>query len=475
MSSSAIYADSFSMYRNPENINTAIQNKIANVADNELLFGGVDYSGSYSSVLDTYKSDLDNIQNGTQGNSSVSGNNSSGSTEIADDGGTKATDEQIAQLRTAYSQIQDEQGWVGKAWNGIKNFFGHSNGSNAVEETLSKAESGEISYEAAVEKLNKYAEKQGSVVDTFANIASGLAVAVGVIAAPFSFGASLALGAGVGAAVKIGIKASDKATNNVEGDYTFTDGLKDGLTGAVGGVVTAATAGIGAVGTAVAKEGGKVLVKETIKQGVISGAKAGAISGGVMGATNYTADAVFDGTDFTAQGLLTSTATGAVGGAVVGGSVGAVTSGISAFRANAAATSADDAANAATGSADDVAGAAAGSADDVAGAAAGSADDAAGAAAGSADDAAGAATKNTFGQMFTNAKDNLVNLFKKGAKIKDLTPGDVRKAFTGKVGSTAQEFKSAYLAMKETNEYKTNLLFRTFIEDLYGIGSTEQV
>ena len=601
MSYSTIYADSLTAYQNGQNMANAIQKKIENIADNEVLFGKVDYSSSYNGILDDFKSSASNGDGTGSGGEAGEDGASSGSGELAADGGTKATEEQMQQLREAYAQVQDEQGWVGKAWNGIKNFFGHSNGSNAVEETLDKAEAGEISYEAAVEKLNTYASKQDSIVDTVANVASGLAVAVGVIAAPFSFGASLALGAGVGAAVKVGIKASDAATNDVEGDYTLKDGLKDGVTGAVGGVVTAATAGIGA-GGAVVKEGGKVLVKETIKQGVVAGAKAGAIDGAVMGATNYTADAVFDGDEFTFGGLVSNTTTGAIGGAVVGGTVGGLTSGFRAHGANKAANSAaKEAGQEAAESAGKATAKEAGE---------GAAESAAQAGAKSTpkididsevstflekskgmntaqqreyinnlvqegkitseadllkffnnktgvakttmgggskyrqvlkeienikaqggvsqvanelpevpntrlealeekiadmqinnlDDAleqgftadelkalgyydklnatttTGSATsgsKTTFGQMVTGAKDNIRNLFKKGANIKNMSPKNIRQAFTGKANATAKDFKAAYEAMKQTNDYKTNLLFRTFVEDAYNIGSAE--
>ena len=601
MSYSTIYADSLTAYQNGQNMANAIQKKIENIADNEVLFGKVDYSSSYNGILDDFRSSASNGDGtGSSGEAGEDGA-SSGSGELAADGGTKATEEQMQQLREAYAQVQDEQGWVGKAWNGIKNFFGHSNGSNAVEETLDKAEAGEISYEAAVEKLNTYASKQDSIVDTVANVASGLAVAVGVIAAPFSFGASLALGAGVGAAVKVGIKATDAATNDVEGDYTLKDGLKDGVTGAVGGVVTAATAGIGA-GGAVVKEGGKVLVKETIKQGVVAGAKAGAIDGAVMGATNYTADAVFDGDEFTFGGLVSNTTTGAIGGAVVGGTVGGLTSGFRAHGANKAANSAaKEAGQEAAESAGKATAKEAGE---------GAAESAAQAGAKSTpkididsevstflekskgmntaqqreyinnlvqegkitseadllkffnnktgvakttmgggskyrqvlkemenikaqggvsqvanelpevpntrlealeekiadmqinnlDDAleqgftadelkalgyydklnattttgtSSGASKASFGQMVTGAKDNIRNLFKKGVNIKNMSPKNIRQAFTGKANATAKDFKAAYEAMKQTNDYKTNLLFRTFVEDAYNIGSAE--
>ncbi len=606
MSYSTIYADSLTAYQNGQNMANAIQKKIENIADNEVLFGKVDYSSSYNGILDDFKSSASNGDGTGSGGEAGEDGASSGSGELAADGGTKATEEQMQQLREAYAQVEDEQGWVGKAWNGIKNFFGHSNGSNAVEETLDKAEAGEISYEAAVEKLNTYASKQDSIVDTVANVASGLAVAVGVIAAPFSFGASLALGAGVGAAVKVGIKASDAATNDVEGDYTLKDGLKDGVTGAVGGVVTAATAGIGAAGTVVAKEGGKVLVKETIKQGAIAGAKAGAIDGAVMGATNYTADAVFDGDEFTLGGLVSNTTTGAIGGAVVGGTVGGLTSGFRAHGANKAANSAaKEAGQEAAESAGKATAKEAGE---------GAAESAAQAGAKSTpkididsevstflekskgmntaqqreyinnlvqegkitseadllkffnnktgvakttmgggskyrqvlkemenikaqggvsqvanelpevpntrlealeekiadmqinnlDDAleqgftidelkklgyydklntatasttttgtSSGASKVSFGQMVTGAKDGIRNLFKKGANIKNMSPKNIRQAFTGKANATAKDFKAAYEAMKQTNDYKTNLLFRTFVEDAYNIGSAE--
>ncbi len=334
MTSSAIYSNSFSAYTNSQNIEKVLQASIDNINANELLFPNVDYSSTYDTILGDYASNTEGSD--ADGHDSTSDNTteSGGSGDTALDGGTKATEEQVAQLQAAYQQIQDEQGWVGKAWNGIKNFFGHSNGSNAVEETLAKVESGEISYEAAVEKLNTYSQKQESFVDSFANVVSGLVVAASVIAAPFSFGASLALGAGVGAAVNIAIKASDKASNNIKGDYEFKDGLKDGITGAVGGLVTAATAGIGTAGVVVAKETGKVVLKETIKQGVIAGAKAGAIDGAVMSATNYTTDAIFDGEEFTFDGLVSTTATGAIGGAITGGVVGGVSSGLNAYSYN---------------------------------------------------------------------------------------------------------------------------------------------
>ncbi|HIQ89684.1 TPA: hypothetical protein IAA68_07660 [Candidatus Galligastranaerophilus faecipullorum] len=648
MSYSGVYADSLKVYQNGGQISNNIQKKVDGGDENTTLFGNVDYSASYDKVLDDFNvsgSDASLGSSADNGDDNTTDPADSGSNSaLAQDGGTRASDEQIAQLRAAFDQVQDEQGWVGKAWNGIKNFFGHSNGSNAVEETINKAASGEISYEAAVEKLNTYASKQDSVVDTFANIASGLSVAIGVIGAPFTFGASLALGAGVGAAVKVGIKASDAATNDVAGDYTLKDGLKDAVTGGVGGVVTVATAGIGTAGTVV-KEGGKVLIKETIKQGAIAGAKAGAIDGAVMAATDYTADAVFDGSEFTFGGLVSHTASGAAGGAVIGGTIGGLTSGVRARGANKAAAEVADSSTAnvkaGTATTQDTVNAAAKEVpgetaeetakksimheeqptgakmdipegekllsgtqqgkvyskngkliknptqrisrlkemikdgdikttqdaykagfsktelsksgkfnqlnaaqnevmqktsqdtaeaslkasqksqaqipDDlpevpdtrlnaleekIADGQIASVDDALKegfsvdelkryghydelvtplnaaeqGVSGAVDETAEeGAKKLTFGQMTHNARENVVNLFKKGAKLRNMKPQDIRKAFTGKAKASANEFKAAYEAMKQTNEYKTNLVFRTFVEDAFNLGNSQQI
>ena len=329
--------DMFAAYRNPANIGNQMQNKISNINENELIFPQVDYSSAYNDIIEKYSDLFDGSNDGNTTGDGSSGDTGSESGTVENNNGTTgtiATEEQIKQLRETYEQIKDEQGWLGNAWNGIKNFFGHSNGSDAVEKALEQAENGEITYEEAVEKLNTYASKQDSFVNTFANVASGLAVAVGAVLSPFSFGATLAIGTAAGAAIKVGIKASDKATNNVDGDYTLKDVAKDGITGAVSSAVTVATAGIGSAGINLAKEGGKVAVKEVVKEGAIAGAKAGAIDGGVMSATNYIADAAFDGDEFSLGGLAKSTVTGTVAGAATGGVVGGIASGLTAIKVN---------------------------------------------------------------------------------------------------------------------------------------------
>ncbi len=444
------------------------------------VFSNTDYSKQYESIMNDF--------NSAKGESSTL-NQTGDATQVTSNTGTKATKEQITQLRQAYNQVQDQQGWVGKAWDGIKNFFGHDNGSNAVNETIDKAAAGEITYEEAVEKLNTYASKQSSITDTFSNIASGLAVAAGVLAAPFSFGTSLAIGAGVGAAIKVGVKATDAATNNVQGDYGVTDVLKDAVTGGVNGLVTAATAGIGSAGTVV-KEGGKVMIGQTIKQGVLAGAKAGAIDGAVMNATNYTADAVFDGKEFSFGGLVSSGVSGAVTGAAVGGIAGGVTSGFSAVksaRANVP-SAAGESTTAAAATADDEL---LGELVDETGVASTVVKESTEEASekvvkeaaeetvekvskDSVEETVEETGKKTFGQMVSGAKDNFVGLFKKGVALRDMSPSDIRKALTGKVNASFDELKNAYNQAKGTDLYKTNTAFRNFLEDAFVTCNNEQ-
>src|SRR5699024_10597171 len=50
-------------------------------------------------------------------------------------------------LRAELEKTRDEQGLIGKAWDGIKNLFGFGAGSNKAEKAIEQYENGEISYE----------------------------------------------------------------------------------------------------------------------------------------------------------------------------------------------------------------------------------------------------------------------------------------------------------------------------------------
>ncbi len=135
--------------------------------------------------------------------------------------------------------------------------------------------------------------------------------------------AGLAAGAALGGAIKAGIKTVDRATNEVDNDALDAKQIfKDGLTGAVDGVLNVATAGM-IKGAAAGKT-----IGQAVKQGMITGAKAGAISGAGAGAASYTAEALTEeDVDFTIKGFLSSTAQNAIGGAVMGGAMGGISQG----------------------------------------------------------------------------------------------------------------------------------------------------
>lgn len=178
-----------------------------------------------------------------------------------------ATNADVAsQLRTELNKTKEEQGLIGKAWDGIKNLFGMKAGSDNVEKTIEKLENGEISQEEAQEVLTKYQDGQKMCVDVVGDMVSGI-VAVGcTAAAPFTGGASLLVAAGAGAAVKVTIKGVDCAVGGR--DYKLKDFGYDLITGSINGAMAPITNALGGVvGTGVAKvcglNAGKVIVKET--------------------------------------------------------------------------------------------------------------------------------------------------------------------------------------------------------------------
>lgn len=228
----------------------------------------------------------------------------------------------VENLREEFQNVQDEQGIIGKAWNGLKNLVGIGVSSNKVENKIEQYENGEITYDEALEYIETYETKQEGGVNLITNLASGAATA-GLAFATGGFGA-LAAGAVIGGAAKAGLKTADRATNKVEGDALDAKQIaKDTMTGAVDGVLNAATGGM--IKGATAGQSVKTAIKEGIKQG----AKAGALSGAAAGAAEYTAEAAFeDDVDFELSGFVKSTATNAAAGAVMGGVIGGVTGGV---------------------------------------------------------------------------------------------------------------------------------------------------
>ncbi len=145
----------------------------------------------------------------------------------------------------------------------------------------------------AAETIMDYESAQKTILTTTSGVASGLICTAAVAAAPFTGGASLALGAGVGAGSNVLIKGTDSLTRtNGEGvlgnfiDYAKKDFIKDAALGTINGFAT----GVGNVASSVVK----VKVATTL-----TGALGGKISAGTINAgariTGEFIDGVADG------------------------------------------------------------------------------------------------------------------------------------------------------------------------------------
>lgn len=214
-------------------------------------------------------------------------------------------------------KAENSNGFIGSTWNGFKNLTGIGDSSDKVREqqetekkllqqfntneqkrpeifkqltgtdytpdNLEKFIKGEIKLKSEI-ALQSYTEGQDMATDVGADIISGIA-AVGiytaaVAAAPFSGGASIAVGiaaAGASAAaIKTGLKATDAVTGGRE--YTLKDIGHDAATGAFSGILAPVTGGLGgAVGKTVATKLGiqavKQVGKEVAEEAAVSGIK----------------------------------------------------------------------------------------------------------------------------------------------------------------------------------------------------------
>ena len=255
------------------------------------------------------------------------------------------------ELYDELEQTREDQGIIGKLWDGFKNLTGFGAGSNKAEDAIKQYENGEISLEEAKEKLNGYQQGQETCVDVVGDIVSGI-VAVGAFAlAVPTGGASLVAGLGMAAAAGAGTKIAVKATDAVMGgrEYTGKDLLYDAATGSINGLFAPVTNGVGACVTkTVGKKLGLTVVKEGTKEAIEQGAKQGlksiitqqgvdviggtfakralatasgmAIDGAIGGSTDNMIRAALDGED--AKGILEAGVQGAAGGLIMSPVIG---------------------------------------------------------------------------------------------------------------------------------------------------------
>lgn len=218
--------------------------------------------------------------------------------------------EQAASLSTLMEQTQDDQGWFSKAMGGLNNVLGfgtNSNKANAkVEEYIKQVNSldpndpdfaakyqaltgealsvdgldelsqgvSKVGNSPAAEAIMDYEETQAAAKEIGSGIVTGLVVAACVIAAPFTGGASIALGAAVGGATTVLINGTD--TIGTSKKYSLEQGILDFGGGAINGAITAMTlggAGIAGKGFSALKGAGSAAAKQGAKQMVSSGFK----------------------------------------------------------------------------------------------------------------------------------------------------------------------------------------------------------
>lgn len=218
-----------------------------------------------------------------------------------------------------FKKIQEEQGLIGKTWNGIKCLFG--GGSKKIIKQIEKAKNGELPLSELKKKIEDYKKGQEMSVDVVGDLISGIAAIGAIFAAPVTGGMSLLLAAGVGAGVKTFVKSSDAIFT--KRNYGLKDISYDLVTGSINGMFAPITNALGGVvGTSIAKFLGlnslKSAVFETGAQSIgksflsrflsNQGIKYIAKEGSQKGAKTLLSKAAVYGADMAANGSVTGAA-----------------------------------------------------------------------------------------------------------------------------------------------------------------------
>lgn len=222
---------------------------------------------------------------------------------------------EVAYLENKFQDVKDEQGIFGKSWNGVKEIFNVGASESKCESMLEQYKSGRISFEEAVEYIERFEQKQDNITELGKNILTGVgaivvattAVAGGTIFWP----AAIAFGAPTGAAIKTALGIADRATNKKSGDgLARKEIVKDAVSGAVTGATSAISSNVGAG-----------IRNGNIKTSIINGAKCGLTCGAISGSTSYLTDVELEeDKEFNLADMLNAT----VSSSLVSGGVGAV-------------------------------------------------------------------------------------------------------------------------------------------------------
>ena len=230
-------------------------------------------------------------------------------------------------LEEKLESIENEQGILGKAWNGIKEVTTLGVSQSDCEGMLEKYNKGEISFEEAVEYLEEYDSKQETMSGLLSNIITGIGAIAIAGAGPVGWGLAFIKGAPIGAALKAGIGILDRATNDVEDDaINGKQIIKDGISGALTGAASAVSGSQCFIYKGLNKA--SLLPANELAEQALKGALCGVECGLMSGSVNYMTDVAFGDKEFNFGDLASNTLTSAFVSGTVGGAVGAGTLGL---------------------------------------------------------------------------------------------------------------------------------------------------
>lgn len=87
----------------------------------------------------------------------------------------------LSNIKDDLEKTKNEQGLIGRTWDGFKNLTGIGDGSDKVEKAIQRFNNGEITEDEAKKALEEYKDGQKTCVDVAADVASGV-IAVGAFA-----------------------------------------------------------------------------------------------------------------------------------------------------------------------------------------------------------------------------------------------------------------------------------------------------
>ena len=267
------------------------------------------------------------------------------------------TDLQIKQLKVEFKLAKNEQGVIGKAWNGIKNLFQTEYSSSNIEKALNSLNSNSTDEEInnVRNMIAKYRSKQDLAVDTVAT--TGATIAAGAAGAKVGamIGSVICPGAGtivggilgciggaiVGAVAKVGICQLENMTDSVDNNAWHNDKNigKEVTSGALSGATAMLFGGIakkvsGACKSAlgitkqgvVLTENGTANVARTVTRTALAEGAGGAAASTIIADGEYLIRCATDkNTEFSWGDLAQTTGISAITGGVMSAGFGAIT------------------------------------------------------------------------------------------------------------------------------------------------------